>query len=192
MTVTFYVTTLDPSCSVVLGYNWLARYNLLIDWVSKSITFLTTRTIPMTSIASDSELTQLPAQDTSPPQTPNNPTPPNISLVNAVAFARACKLAGSQSFRLYTSQLADVSDNPSDPSEADLPNIPEEYHDFADVFSKSRSNKLPEHCPYDLKIKLEEGTEPPLGPMYSLSQVELQALQTFMDENLTTGFIQST
>jgi len=70
-----------------------------------------------------------------------------------------------------------------------MDNVPEEYHNFADVFSKSKAGKLAEHRPYDLKINLDEGTAPPFGPIYSLSQEELAALHKFIDENLATGFI---
>ena len=41
--------------------------------------------------------------------------------------------------------------------------IPSEYADFADVFDKIAADSLPEHRPYDLKIELEEGSEPPLS-----------------------------
>ena len=71
----------------------------------------------------------------------------------------------------------------------DMNNIPEEYHNFEDVFSKSKAGKLAEHWPYDLKIKLDEGTAPLFGPIYSLSQEELAALHKFINENLATGFI---
>ena len=59
----------------------------------------------------------------------------------------------------------------------DLNKILKEYHDFADVFSRYNANKLAEHWPYDVKINLKEGKSPPLGTMYSLSQIEIEALK---------------
>ena len=54
-----------------------------------------------------------------------------------------------------------------------LKGVSEEYHNFTDVFSKSRAQVLSEHWPYNLKIELEEGTVPPSpGHLYSLSTLE--------------------
>ncbi len=75
------------------------------------------------------------------------------------------------------------------PAEPDLTGILEEYHKFMDVFSQAKADMLPTHCPYNLKIDLKEGAEPPLSRMYSLSQTEVQVLREFLDENLHIGFI---
>jgi hypothetical protein len=75
------------------------------------------------------------------------------------------------------------------PDPTDLSGVPKAYHEFADVFSKSNANILAPHREHDLKIDLEEGTHPPVGTLYSLSPTELEALRTFLDEHLASGFI---
>ena len=111
-----------------------------------------------------------------------------VPLINADTYSRACKLEGSQCFQLRI-LLPEVTGCSTATSLVDLTSLPEEYHNFADVFSKSKAGKLAEHRPYDLKITLDKATVPPFGPIYSLSQEELAALCKFIDDNLATGFI---
>ncbi len=49
-----------------------------------------------------------------------------------------------------------------------LSNVPEEYLDLKEVFSKSRAASLPPHRPYDCAIELVPGMSPPKGRLYSL------------------------
>src|SRR5258708_3499771 len=70
-----------------------------------------------------------------------------------------------------------------------LNGVPQEYHDFHDMFSGEKANMLPPHWLYDLKINLEEGAKPFHGLIYSLSPPELTALRDFLEENTKNRFI---
>jgi hypothetical protein len=76
------------------------------------------------------------------------------------------------------------------PKEEMIEDIPPQYQDFKDVFEKKNADLLPKHRPYDCAIELQEGTQPPFGPIYNLLQTELTALREYIDENLAKGFIQ--
>jgi len=71
----------------------------------------------------------------------------------------------------------------------DLSNVSSKYHEFADIFSKTKAETLPPYHSYNLKINLEEGAQLPVGPIYSLSASEQEALKESIEENLNTGFI---
>ena len=106
------------------------------------------------------------------------------------AFFCAQNTPGTQSFTLSISDSAFFGKSASISDEApDLSHVPEEYHDFTDMFNKHKADTLPAHRPYDLKINLEDGATPPIGLMYSLSQSELAALRDFIDKHLHIGFI---
>ena len=96
-----------------------------------------------------------------------------------------CKLQGTQTFHIHLSDISVSANSASVSKEApDLSNIPEEYHNFANIFSKAKAEKLALHRPYDLKINLEEGTFLPIVLMYPLSQFELEVLHNFLDDHL--------
>jgi hypothetical protein len=49
---------------------------------------------------------------------------------------------------------------------------------------------LPQHCPYNCAIDLQEDTQPLFLPIFNLSHDELVAFQEYLDENLVKNFIQ--
>ena len=113
----------------------------------------------------------------------------NIAIIGAAAFLRVSKLLGSHNFELCLCS-SDIQANSTKLAKTpDLSNIPSKYHEFADVFSKTKAEVLPPYHSYDLKINLEEGAQPLVGSIYSLSISEQEALKEFIEENLNTGFI---
>jgi len=121
----------------------------------------------------------------------SNPKRSHIAIISAPALLQASRLSGSKTFSLqFRSTIQAKSTTISE--KIDLSAIPEEYHEYADVFSKSKAETLAPHRPYDLRIDLEKDSYPLVGTIYSLSKFEQEALKEFINENLTNGFICST
>ncbi|MBW0500548.1 hypothetical protein O181_040263 [Austropuccinia psidii MF-1] len=62
------------------------------------------------------------------------------------------------------------------------------YNHYLDVFSKVKAEKLPPHHACDHHIKLE-GSLPPAGVIYSLSNQDSDTLRAYISENVEKGFI---
>jgi hypothetical protein len=132
------------------------------------------------------------------PSPPTSPLP-QISIISAAAFTQAAKAGAFKNvYSLsanYSPVPVDISpprsgeEPPSDPTFNLDKHLPPEFLPYRSVFEKSSADILPPHRSYDLKINTEPGSTPPFQHIYGLSATELDALKTFIDENLTKGFI---
>jgi len=67
--------------------------------------------------------------------------------------------------------------------------LPERYHDYLDLFRPSTAEKLAPRRTFDYAIDLKPDTQPPWGPIYPLSQKQLEALRKYLDDMLKQGKI---
>ncbi|MBW0490308.1 hypothetical protein O181_030023 [Austropuccinia psidii MF-1] len=90
----------------------------------------------------------------------------------------------------YHDSLKELWDEEEEPEEIEtvMKVFPSSYHQSLDVSSKVKADKLP-HRACDHHIELE-GSLPPVGVIYSLSNQELDTLRDYISENLEEGFIQ--
>ena len=57
------------------------------------------------------------------------------------------------------------------------------------MFNCQYSDELPPHRSFDYAVDMVEGKEPPWGPIYALSEKELEVLRTYLDDMLHSGKI---
>ncbi|MBW0469739.1 hypothetical protein O181_009454 [Austropuccinia psidii MF-1] len=73
----------------------------------------------------------------------------------------------------YLDSLEELWNEEEEPEEIEnvMKVVPSAYHQYLDLFSKVKLEKPPPHCACDHHIKLE-GSLPPVGVIYSLSNQE--------------------
>ncbi len=74
-------------------------------------------------------------------------------------------------------------------SDVDAQALPSVYHDLIVAFSRAKASQLPPHRPSDCAIDLLPDTVPPRGCIFPLSQPESEAMNHYIQEELTKGFI---
>ena len=194
---------------LVLSIPWLRHHDVAIQFASNWMTFNSEFCLahcnerPTTIWGVQEELPAAQAALLSPPApqvtllSPPAPqiaslppaAPPKISMIGTASFVLSAKREKLQILSTSLYELNRSLDRKTIEEGKLEELIPEEYHDFLHMFSEIAALELPTHQPYDHSMPLKDGFNPPFGPIYSLSRVELGALREWLEDYLSKGFI---
>jgi len=163
--------------NIVLGRPWLTQHNPRINWKTKEIGF-----------------------DGCNCMTASKPTHWQRSVVDERKDLNQIETTVSTSNKdRRQKRVSDSADTEKGQSDQQVRvkrelhtslGVPQEYQKWAHLFREEvTAVALPRHQPWDHEIKLEPGTKPTFGPIYALSEKELEVLRKYLDENLKKGFI---
>ena len=156
------------STPILLGSGWLRKHGIKIDFEKSQFKF-------------QSEYCKknynIPQSFTIVPKCPQNikkPDAPDTYLTEIKETQQ------NQEQRIYQVSIhQDVLQN----------QVPKEYHEYLDVFSKELADQLPPRRYINHEIPLEFGKRPYFGPLYNLSQKELEVQKKYIKEQVIKGFM---
>ena len=121
-------------------------------------------------------------------------TTKRVELIDRKEFAKVVLDENSETFVIHVTSL-DLGIHPDREAQIALlltkeVKIPDEYFDFANIFSEEKALVLPECTELNKHaIDLEDGKQPPYELICSLSPVKLEILKTYIKTYLKIGFI---
>ncbi|MBW0563386.1 hypothetical protein O181_103101 [Austropuccinia psidii MF-1] len=201
----------------MFGFDFLNHFNPSIDWRQSLITFNADHKDyynPSKSFINDFSSAKLCAALVGDSRTPSFPSSVHIPSLNShhsllssrdEAFKEIQDVGEDNSVSsLYLffgnmdlppsshhDSLKELWDEEEEPEEIEtvMKVVPSAYHQYLNVFSKVKAVKLPPHCTCDHHIDLE-GSLPPVGVIYSLSNQDSDTLRAYISDNVEKVFIQ--
>lgn len=113
---------------------------------------------------------------------------PSFELCTPKKFAKSCRNQATVFAIVKLPEKIWEDGNTNGPA-PETQRIYPELQKFQDVLATEKSGILPSRKMTDHSIDLVPDGSPPYGPIYPLSQTELQALREYLDENLALGRI---
>jgi hypothetical protein len=147
---------------IILGFPWLHKYNLIINWKKGEITFKPFRIDWRHLLEKGKQIWQKQQpkiEEVVDNEEPNNwttlPLKENkmevyIELLETDVWIHKTNIA---------TELA-IEENSKKTDKTDEQPVPTEYHEYLDIFNKEKAHRFPESRPWDHKIEMKEGFEP--------------------------------
>ncbi|MBW0532849.1 hypothetical protein O181_072564 [Austropuccinia psidii MF-1] len=201
---------------LILGFDFVNHFNPSIDWRQGLITYNADHkdySDPSKSFCNDFSSSKSCAALVGDSRTPSFPSSVHIPSMNSPL---SLPLSGDEVFKKiqdveeynsvssfnlffgnmdlppssYHDSLEELWDEEEEPEEIETMGkvVLSIYHQYLDVFSRVKAEKLPPHRACDHHIELE-GSLPPVGVIYSLSNQESDTLRAYISENVDKGFI---
>ena len=154
----FYVTGLGKQ-KIILGFTWLQKYNPLINWKTGKIEwkdqkFNFWKWFEQPKLKPKIIMEELPDEEKQRNRT--------LYLTNEDLNAVLLELI-KESIQINKVTIATelaAKENRKKEEKTDKKLVPQEHHEYLDVFSEEKAAQFPESGPWDHKIEMKEGFEP--------------------------------
>jgi hypothetical protein len=187
----FYVTGPGKQ-RVILGFPWLHKYNPIIDWKKREVTFKPFQ-IDWRRLMEKGKRIRQEQQPKVEEVVDNEERKNQMTLpLKEDKLGVFIELLETDVWICKTNiatELA-IEENSKKQDKTDKQLVPAEYHKYLDIFSEEKAHRFPKSRPWDHKIEIKEGFEPKSFKNYNLTPAEQLELDKFLKENLKKGYIQ--
>ena len=176
---------------IILGFPWLHKYNPIIDWKKGEIKWQPLKIDWRALVEKGKQIQraqQPKVEEVVDEEEMLNKTTNRLETKEKKTILMELDETTSINKINVATELA-IKENSKKEEKMDKQLVPEEFHEYLDIFSEEKAHRFPETRPWDHKIGMKEGFEPKSFKNYNLTPAEQLELDKFLKENLEKGYI---
>src|SRR5277367_6507527 len=185
----FFLTGLGNQ-TVILGFPWLKKHNPLVDWQTGQIDWRNeekkTQIDLKPSVEEEEDQEQWKTRTLNPISDEDDDDDMVVSYLEEIKDDELwinAKMNIAVELAIKESEREGKKEISTDKL------VPEDLHEFLDVFNEKQADRFPDSRSWDHKIEMKDGFEPKSFKVYNLTPTEQTELDKFLKENLDKGYI---